>query len=138
MDENHEMYARFIYFAGWSHSSIRHKNVNLTLQLLRRILPALFIRYTSHRTSKKGYNSVQKNLTLQFDVWYRVLYWEEGRLRATIFRSAGTVHLILLCYLGDAIRFVVSAGLKAPWEESFGFLSSFFIKLEQFQICEVM
>ena len=30
---------------------------------------------------------------------------------ATILKSAVTVHLILLCYLGDAIRFAVSADL---------------------------
>ena len=34
------------------------------------------------------------------------------QLRAAIFDSAETVHLILLCCLGDAIRFSVSAALK--------------------------
>ena len=33
----------------------------------------------------------------------------KGRLRATIFESAETVHLILLCYFGDAVRWAVSA-----------------------------
>ena len=36
----------------------------------------------------------------------------KGRLRATIFKSAEAVHLILLCHLGDAIRCAVSADLK--------------------------
>ena len=36
----------------------------------------------------------------------------KGRLRAIIFKSAETVHLILMCYLGDAIRCAVSADLK--------------------------
>ena len=36
----------------------------------------------------------------------------KGRLRATIFKSAERVHLILLRYLGDAIRCAVSADLK--------------------------
>ena len=36
-----------------------------------------------------------------------------GRLVAAIFNSAETVHLVvLLCYLGDAIRSAVSADLK--------------------------
>ena len=33
-------------------------------------------------------------------------------MRETIFKSAETVHLILLCYLGDAIRCAVSVDLK--------------------------
>ena len=36
----------------------------------------------------------------------------KGRLRATIFESAETVHLIMLCYFGDAIRWTVSAEKK--------------------------
>ena len=36
----------------------------------------------------------------------------KGPLRATIFKSAETVHLISLCYLGDAIRYAVSADSK--------------------------
>ena len=33
----------------------------------------------------------------------------KGRLRATIFESAETVDLMLLCYFGDAIRWAVLA-----------------------------
>ena len=36
----------------------------------------------------------------------------KGRFRATIFKSAETVPLIFLRYLGDAIRCIVSADLK--------------------------
>ena len=36
----------------------------------------------------------------------------KGRLRVAIFESAETVHLILLCLLGDALRCAVSADLK--------------------------
>ena len=36
----------------------------------------------------------------------------KGRLRATISKSAETVYLIVLSYLGDAIRCAVSADLK--------------------------
>ena len=36
----------------------------------------------------------------------------KGWLWAAIFKSAETIHLILLCYLGDAIRCAVSADLK--------------------------
>ena len=38
--------------------------------------------------------------------------FSKGRLRATIFESAETVHLILLYYLGDAIWCAVSADSK--------------------------
>jgi len=37
---------------------------------------------------------------------------KQQRLRAAIFKSADTAHLILLCYLGDAIRCAVSVDLK--------------------------
>ena len=33
----------------------------------------------------------------------------KGRLRANIFKSADTAHLLLLCFLGDAIRCAMSA-----------------------------
>ena len=36
----------------------------------------------------------------------------EGGVRVTIFKSAETVRLILLCYLGDAIKYTESADLK--------------------------
>ena len=36
----------------------------------------------------------------------------KGRLRMTIFKSAETAHLILVCYIADAIRCTVSADLK--------------------------
>ena len=36
----------------------------------------------------------------------------KGKLRAAIFTSAKTVHLILLCYLGNAIRSAVSVDLR--------------------------
>ena len=36
----------------------------------------------------------------------------KGRLRATISKSAETVHLIVLRYLGDAIRCAASANLR--------------------------
>ena len=36
----------------------------------------------------------------------------KGRLRATIFESAETAHLILLCYFGDAIGWAMSAEKK--------------------------
>ena len=36
----------------------------------------------------------------------------KGRLRASIVKSPETAHLILLYYLGDAMRCVVSADLK--------------------------
>ena len=36
----------------------------------------------------------------------------KGRYRATIFESAETVHLILLCYFGVAIRKFVPAKIK--------------------------
>ena len=36
----------------------------------------------------------------------------KGRLRATTLKSAKTVYLILLCYLGDAIKCAVSADFK--------------------------
>ena len=36
----------------------------------------------------------------------------KGRLRTTIFESAETVHLILLCYFGAAVRWAVSAEKK--------------------------
>ena len=43
----------------------------------------------------------------------------KGRLRATIFKSAETAHLVLLCYFGDAIGWAVSAEKKmvaiGPW-----------------------
>ena len=46
--------------------------------------------------------------------------WPKGCLWATIFESAETAHLILLCYFGDAIGWVVSAEKRlsleiAPW-----------------------
>ena len=37
---------------------------------------------------------------------------KKERLRVTIFRSAETVHFILLCHLGDAITCALSADLK--------------------------
>ena len=40
------------------------------------------------------------------------MLWTKGGLRATILKSAETVHLMLLCYLGDAIRCDVSADFK--------------------------
>ena len=36
----------------------------------------------------------------------------KGRLRATIFESAETVHFIELCYSGDAIRCIVSVEIR--------------------------
>ena len=33
-------------------------------------------------------------------------------LRAAILKSAETIHRVLLCYLGDAVRCAVSADLK--------------------------
>ena len=36
----------------------------------------------------------------------------KGRSRATIFKSDEAVHLILLCYLGDAIKCAVSVDLQ--------------------------
>ena len=38
--------------------------------------------------------------------------FHKGQLGATIFKSADTAHLILLCYLGDAVRCVVLADSK--------------------------
>ena len=38
--------------------------------------------------------------------------WNKGRLRASIFELAETVHLIWLCYSGDTIRCDVSAANK--------------------------
>ena len=44
--------------------------------------------------------------------WTFMNIQSKGRLRATIFKSAEAVHLILLCYLGDAIRWAVTADFK--------------------------
>ena len=38
----------------------------------------------------------------------------KGRLRATIYESVATVHLILLCFFGGAIRWAVSAEKRWP------------------------
>ena len=38
--------------------------------------------------------------------------FHKGQLGATIFKSADTAYLILLCYLGDAVRCVVLADSK--------------------------
>ena len=54
--------------------------------------------------------SVSEDKRTQF-----VINWQstgEGLLRATMFKLAETVHLILLCYLGEAIRYAVSAENK--------------------------
>ena len=62
----------------------------------------------------------------QKDIQYHVPCAQEynalvkGRLLATIFESAETVHLILLCYFGDSLRWAVSAEKKMvarnhPW-----------------------
>ena len=50
----------------------------------------------------------------------------KGRLRGTIFKSAETVHLIMLCYQGDAIRCALSADLKMVARNHL--LSSFHLK----------
>ena len=44
--------------------------------------------------------------------YHEFIDFSKGRLRAAIFESAETLHLILLCYLGDAIRSAVSADSK--------------------------
>ena len=50
----------------------------------------------------------------------------KGRLRGTIYKSAETVHLIMLCYQGDAIRCALSADLKMVARNHL--LSSFHLK----------
>ena len=43
----------------------------------------------------------------------RYFIWTKGRLRGNIFKSAKTVHLILPCYFGDAIRYAVSVDVRS-------------------------
>ena len=96
------MFQSFVFYAGFLVSD-NWKSVNSNIEYFHSLL------FKKKNPKKRQILKVCEFWSISAEM-YCILH--KGPLWATIFKSADTVHLILLCFLGDAIRCAMSADLK--------------------------